>query len=196
MSAGKRVFKSLSLSPRLLRFRSGPILIIAALFSIMVITYGMCSHCSATEGWHTFKEEHDKGRRKAESGDVDYQYITGLRACYYQGWRGPNYSNAIKYLRMAANNGHPAAMAVLGQLLVFGEFVGASGPKNCEEGLKWLRISADTGNSFAMYRLGCCYRDGECGPRDYRKAAEWFLKAAEKGSEEAKKALKEGGVDF
>ena len=48
---------------------------------------------------------------------------------------------------------------------------------------------AEAGNSRAQYILGKIYRDGDGVPKDKEKAAEWFQKAADQGSKEAKMDL-------
>jgi hypothetical protein len=63
-----------------------------------------------------------------------------------------------------------------------------------QDEIKRITQSAMDGDPEAQYRLGTMLRDGIGIPRDYRKAAEWFFRAAEKGHKGAQKALEEGGV--
>ena len=61
-------------------------------------------------------------------------------------------------------------------------FVNGNVPDN--EYLKRLK-------AIAKYRVGCLYRDGDCGPVDNIKALEWFDLAQQAGFEGADKAAKE-----
>jgi TPR repeat protein len=49
--------------------------------------------------------------------------------------------------------------------------------------------SAEQGYWYAQYCVGASYRDGKGVTQDYKEAAKWFRKAAEKGDASAKEAL-------
>jgi len=48
-----------------------------------------------------------------------------------------------------------------------------------EEGMKWLRMSADRGYVTAQYVIGMSYALGEFVKQDFREAAIWLRKAAD-----------------
>ena len=54
--------------------------------------------------------------------------------------------------------------------------------QNSENGLKWLRLAAEQGNTKAEKYLGCIYADPNSNGVDlnYEEALKWFLLAAEK----------------
>ena len=49
--------------------------------------------------------------------------------------------------------------------------------------------AAKQGNMWAQNNLGCCYQYGEGVRKNYKKAVEWFTKAAEQGDPKAIKGL-------
>ena len=66
--------------------------------------------------------------------------------------------------------------------------------QNCSEGIyfcdadesvKWLRLSADNGNSEAQNNLGVAYYRGHDVPRDYKQAVRLFRLSAEQGNPKA-----------
>jgi TPR repeat protein len=62
-------------------------------------------------------------------------------------------------------------------------------PKNAEEGVKWLGMSAKQGNALAQFNLGLMYMLGEGVPRDAATAAEWQHLAASQDLAVAQLAL-------
>lgn len=53
----------------------------------------------------------------------------------------------------------------------------------------WLLKKADFGNMLCQYNVGFCYETGRGVPSDINKAKEWYKKASEQYSDQAKKAL-------
>lgn len=83
---------------------------------------------------------------------------------------------AAYWYRFAAN--HPVEIGArqrLGALYLEGKGV----PQNTEEGLKWLNESAEMGDANACFQLGMIYYDGRLIERDYAKALDWYLAAAQ-----------------
>ena len=60
-----------------------------------------------------------------------------------------------------------------------------------EESIKYFKIAAEKGNVKAMFNVGLAYKIIGNRTGKYKEAKEWFQKAAENGSEAAKKELKE-----
>jgi len=54
----------------------------------------------------------------------------------------------------------------------------------------WLLKKAETGDMLCQYNVGFCYETGTGVSCDINKAKEWYKKASEQYSDEAKKALK------
>ena len=80
----------------------------------------------------------------------------------------------------AAKLGHAEAQFRAGELAIdeFGEY---------DDGIAWLRKSAEQGNPFAMRRLGSVFEEKDKAESDdwYRKAAEALYKAAKQGDARA-----------
>ncbi len=59
-------------------------------------------------------------------------------------------SEAVKWYRLAADQGHPFAQLRLGICYENGCGV----PQSDSEAVKWYRLAADQGNSYAQFNLG------------------------------------------
>ena len=88
-------------------------------------------------------------------------------------------SEAVKLLRMAAEQGNGHAQSDLG--FMYAE--GRSGlPKSDSEALKWYRMSAEQGNPAGQVNLGLMYETGGGGlPKSDSEAVKWYRMAAEQG---------------
>ncbi|KAK0703793.1 hypothetical protein B0T26DRAFT_659097 [Lasiosphaeria miniovina] len=121
----------------------------------------------------------------AKHGHAESAYRTGL--CYEFGWgcrKDP--TKAVQFLRTAASKRHPGAMTRLGKACLSGDL----GEKRYREGIKWLKLaaeSADTMYNAAPYHLGCLYETGYGDDifQDEDYAAELFTQAADLGHPEA-----------
>src|SRR5690242_13649629 len=58
-------------------------------------------------------------------------------------------------------------------------------PAEWRKGASILHRAASDGSVWAQYRLGLCYEHGGGVPRHYRRAREWYKKAAEAGFDSA-----------
>jgi len=59
-------------------------------------------------------------------------------------------------------------------------------PASDEEAMERMKKRFEVDDAYAVYRIGCCYRNGSHGyPRDYTKALELYHRAAELGYSEA-----------
>jgi hypothetical protein len=97
-----------------------------------------------------------------------------------------NDADAVKWLRMAAEKGLPAAQAGLG----FCYYTGRGVVRDQVEGVKWLSRAADQGNAFGEYYLGAAYSFGHGGlPKNQQIGVTWYLRAAEQGNPLARAAL-------
>lgn len=87
---------------------------------------------------------------------------------------------AIRYLRIAAEDGLADAMYQLGWHYYSGTFI----RKNIAKSIEWYRKAADKGDAWAQVDLGQIYLDGERGvKKDYAQAVRWFRKAVRKKDE-------------
>jgi hypothetical protein len=89
------------------------------------------------------------------------------------------YSATGNYVEMLHNLGILFKAGVIGD------------PNNKEEARKWFSMSAERGNTHAMYELGMYYN----GKGDYEKARQWFTNAFNAG-EESRSAIMIGDYYF
>lgn len=121
----------------------------------------------------------------AKHGHAESAYRAAL--CYEFGWgcrKDP--TKAVLYLRTAASKRHPGAMTRLGKACLSGDL----GERRYREGIKWLKLaaeSADTIYNAAPHHLGCLYETGYGDDifQDESYAAELFTQAADLGHAEA-----------
>jgi TPR repeat protein len=85
-----------------------------------------------------------------------------------------NYAEAIKWYRIAADQGDARAQYALGAMNDGG--VGMS--QNYAEAIKWWRRSADQGYTMAQWSLGLAYAYGEEVAQDFVRAHMWLNLAA------------------
>ena len=128
----------------------------------------------------------DKEKNLAENGNAAAQRFQGI---YYLGGSGdgtPNYVEAAKWFRKAADQNDVFSELCLGDCYAAGNGV----PKAYSEALKWYRKAGEQGNAIAQYDLGCYYKFGKGGvANDQVEAAKWFRKAADQGNAEAQYSL-------
>ena len=115
----------------------------------------------------------------AEAGVVIAQ--TSLGIIYYNGEGVPqDYKEAVKWHRLAAEQGHAKAQHKLGVMYAFG-IVGV--PQDYKEAVKWHRLAADQGHSTAQSNLGKMYDNGTGVLQDNAMAHMWYNIAAANGNE-------------
>jgi TPR repeat protein len=121
----------------------------------------------------------------AKHGHAESAYRTAL--CYEFGWgcrKDP--AKAVQFLRTAASKRHPGAMTRLGKACLSGDL----GEKRYREGIKWLKLAAESADAIynaAPYHLGCLYETGYGDDifLDESYAAELFTQAADLGHPDA-----------
>ena len=84
---------------------------------------------------------------------------------------------AVRLIRLAANQNQAAAQYRLGKLYEAGVGVQA----NPRTAVEYLEQAASGGNRIAMHDLGHYYATGVIGPADIGRAVGWFEKAAKRG---------------
>jgi TPR repeat protein len=75
---------------------------------------------------------------------------------------------ALKWFRLAAEQGHAEAQNFLGEI-------------DYKEELKWNHKAAEQGDAKAQTKLGGIYIHGEGVTQDYKEAVKWWRLAAEQG---------------
>ena len=96
-----------------------------------------------------------------------------------------DYSEAAKWYRKAAEQGHAGAQNWLGVLYERGHGVSPS----WSEAVKWYRKAAEQGEVNAQFSLGWCYEFGKGVSQSYYEAVKWYRKAAEQGEAQAQHNL-------
>jgi len=119
-------------------------------------------------------------RVKAMLGSAEAQFNLGNK--YDDGQGVPqDFAEAVKWYRMAADQGYAGAQVMLGFLGVMYE-KGQGVPQDDAEAVKRGRKAAEQGDAGAQNNLGVMYFQGQGVPQDYAKAVKWYRKAAAQGS--------------
>ncbi len=119
-------------------------------------------------------------RRAVDSLSAEELFRQGEAA-----YNAQNYGEAVRYYRVAAAEGYPAAQCRLGQCLE----EGTGAEKNPLQAVAWYQKAADRGDPVAQYRLCSCFRDGIGVEANAYQSVYWCLKAAGQGFAQAQYAL-------
>lgn len=105
-------------------------------------------------------------------------------ACLYE---DDDPKEALRYYKMAAENGLPLGMSNYGRCLLYG--IGSD--KKYDEAYKWLMKAAEADDKCdsAQYMLGVMCFNGDGVEKDLVRSAQWYKKAAENGHESAQYEL-------
>lgn len=117
----------------------------------------------------------------ARGGDADAQCRMGDICRTGDEFTVQDYPEALRWYRLAAEQGDPNAQNNIGAMYQNGLGV----PEDMTEAAKWYRRSADRGLATAQYNLGECCLYGTGVNVDEVEAAAWLHKAAEQGHIEA-----------
>ena len=98
-----------------------------------------------------------------------------------------DYKEAVKWYRLAAEQGYATAQYNLG--VMYDEGYGV--PQDDKEAVKWYRLAAEQENVDAQFNLGFMYLEGEGVPQDYVLAHMWWNLAGSNGKERASKNRKQ-----
>jgi Sel1 repeat/gag-polyprotein putative aspartyl protease len=93
-----------------------------------------------------------------------------------------NYTEAMRWYRMVADQGYAAAQFNVGMLY----FNGWGVPQDYAEAMRWFRMAADQGYALAQSSIGWLYLNGRGVPLDYTEAMRWCQMAAAQGDSNAK----------
>lgn len=126
----------------------------------------------------------DKGvsliEQSASRGYAPAQYYMGLHCM-----EADKNSDALKYLRKAANQGHAGALYQMGNAYLNGTGVS----KDTEMAIEYFRRGAEAGDPDSQSQLAVCYRDGIGVPVDINQTRRWLQKATNSGDTWAKANL-------
>ena len=126
---------------------------------------------------------------RAQQGDAKSQFDLGHM--YFHGEGVPqDYTEALLWLRKAADQGNAQAQYGIGYMYHYGKGV----PQNNIEALRWLRLSAQQGDAKAESNLGTMYYYGQGLTQDYAEALRWYRLAADQGDAPAQEDL--GGMYY
>jgi hypothetical protein len=98
-----------------------------------------------------------------------------------------DYAEAVKWYRLAANQGDAFAQFHLGLMYAKGQGV----PQDYAEAVKWYRLAANQGAAIAQFNIGLMYAEGDGVPQDYVGAHMWFNLSAAGGDQDAVKSRDE-----
>ncbi|HVY68497.1 MAG TPA: hypothetical protein VHH73_01120, partial [Verrucomicrobiae bacterium] len=111
------------------------------------------------------------------------QYQTGLHLAAVS--NPPNYTEAVRWLRMSAYQNFAEAQFTLGSLYDRGQGV----ERDVAQAAQWYLAAARNGHSKAQYNVGCAYETGEGVDPDVDEAIHWYRRAADQGNTDAIDAL-------
>jgi TPR repeat protein len=95
-----------------------------------------------------------------------------------------DYGEAVRWFRLAAEQGHTGAQFRLGLAYGLGDGV----PQDYGEAVRWFRLAAEQGHADAQATLGYMYAAGQGVVQDYVSAHMWLNIATAAGSAEARRA--------
>jgi len=98
-----------------------------------------------------------------------------------------DHAEAVRWYRLAADQGHAEAQRYLGIMYRFGVGLGAAGRASAidrGEAVRWFRLAADQGLASAQNDLGFMYGTGAGVPQDDVQAHMWANIAASRSTGE------------
>jgi Sel1 repeat len=107
----------------------------------------------------------------AERGDIAAQLKLGMH--YYTGMgkhHPPDYEEALKWFRRAADQGSAEAQDRIGLMYYSGKGV----PQDYTEAARWFLLAANGGNEHAQLQLTDMYRRGVGVPHDVDESKKWL----------------------
>jgi TPR repeat protein len=112
-----------------------------------------------------------------EPTDPEAQFERGKRFAFGLEGTKKDERAALKWFRLAAEQGHPRAQTQLGMAYQKGRGV----RRDFQESIEWMRKAAEQGYAKAQFELGVAYRDSRGVPRDRVLGLMWLFLSQEKG---------------
>lgn len=91
----------------------------------------------------------------------------------------PRYDKAYEYFMNAANNNHPSAYWMLGNMIIKGK-IGSGKQDDFQKAIEYFEKAKNLGNIAAINSLGLCYHYGLGTEKDLDKALKLYKEAANK----------------
>ncbi|MBE6156558.1 MAG: SEL1-like repeat protein [Firmicutes bacterium] len=91
----------------------------------------------------------------------------------------PRYDKAYEYFIASANNNHPSACWMIGNMIIKGK-IGSKKHTDFKEAIKYFEKAKSLGNVAAINSLGLCYKKGLGVNKNLDKALKLFKEAANK----------------
>ena len=119
-------------------------------------------------------------RKLADQGDADAQYYLGLM--YSEGYGLPqNYSEAVKWWKLAAQKGGGYSFVNLGKAYETGRGV----QQDYQEAINWWLKGAERGDVLSINKLATTYEVGFIVTEDKIQAHKWWNVASARGDIDA-----------
>ena len=163
-----------------------PILIIAGVILALVLGYFVISPVGDTDSEPTSLDTvaavvEDTVAVEATAYEAPAQEPVLTAAQMYQKGKAyydnKQYSEAVPWLRKAAEQGYAQAQHRLGECYSGGRGV----TKDETQAVAWYRKAAEQGYAAAQFSLGSCYYYGKGVTKDETQAVAWYRKSAEQG---------------
>ena len=122
-------------------------------------------------------QEATAAQQSAKDGVAADQYKLATMYVKGQGVK-QDYQEAVKWYRLAAEQGEVNAQSALGLMYDNGEGVS----KDDREAIKWYRLAGEQGDANAQYTLGLKYASGEGIAQDDKEAVKWFHLSVDNGT--------------
>lgn len=150
------------------------VLLLLSLFTVAVNAQKVLGNGEFT------KEQINKIKTNAENGDAQAQFSLGVLYDEIE-----DYTNAMAWLMKAADQGHGAAMFLIGTY--YRDGVGVA--KNNQKALGWYAMAVKANDPNAMYNLGVIFMKGEIVEKNEKVGAQLIEMAAKLGNGKAQNNL-------
>jgi len=97
-----------------------------------------------------------------------------------------DYAEALRWYRIAADQGYAAAQTGLGRVYRDGDWGVA---QDYAEAMRWYRKAADQGDAIGQFNVAWFYQKGHGVAQDYAEAMRWYRKAADQGDADAQRQI-------
>jgi tetratricopeptide (TPR) repeat protein len=118
----------------------------------------------------------------ASATGVVASFVLSVRELVERGERArddKNYVEAMRWYRMAADQGNAVAQTNIGFLY---QQHGQGVSQDYAEAMRWYRMAADQGNAVAQNNIGVAYEKGQGVSQDNVEAMRWYRMAADQGN--------------
>lgn len=143
------------------------------LFVFIIIIISSCAQKPISSSTQELSKNIIRATQLAEQGDAFSQLELGFEYANQQ-----NYKEALKWYKLAAEQGDPTAADIIGQMYLNGRGV----TKNYQEALMWFQKSVELGNIHSQANIGSMYEFGLGVKQDYKEAYNYYKKLAKRGS--------------